>query len=163
GAAVTVKRVAVRENVYPVSGGAYLRSSDPEIDALYTAGVRTVQLNSFDSFTDCPTREQRAWVGDGVVHQMVQLATNEDWRLPVSYVELGDSPRYDGMLPMSVVGDVEWGGSYSIPDWALHWVHGVYNLYRHVGDRELVARHLPSVERLLRWYVAYLDEHGTLS
>jgi alpha-L-rhamnosidase len=25
------------------------------------------------AFTDCPTREQRAWVGDEVVHQMMHL------------------------------------------------------------------------------------------
>ncbi|NTW20439.1 MAG: hypothetical protein HGA42_12940, partial [Nostocales cyanobacterium W4_Combined_metabat2_030] len=43
-----------------------VRSDDPGLDALYRAGVRTVQLNSLDSYIDCPTREQRAWVGDAV-------------------------------------------------------------------------------------------------
>ena len=65
---------------------------------------------------------------------MVHLTTNDDWRLARNYITLGDSPRPDGMLPMSVVGEIEAGGSVTIPDWALHWVHGVYNLFRHVGD-----------------------------
>jgi hypothetical protein len=160
---VTIHRVAVREYLYAHVGGAYFRSDDPELDALYRAGIRTVRLNSFDSFTDCPTREQRAWVGDAVVHQMVHLTTNEDWRLARYYAELSDSPRADGMLPMSVAGDMEGGGGTTIPDWALHWVHGVHNLYRYTGDREGVVRHLPTVERVLRWYTSYLDDHGTLS
>jgi len=64
-------------------------------------------------------------VGDGVVHQMVHLATNCDWRLAWHYLTLGNSPRSDGILPMSVVGDIEAGGGLTLPDWSLHWVHGV--------------------------------------
>ena len=146
-----------------LTGGAGFASSDAELNALYQAGVRTTELNSFDAFTDCPTREQRAWVGDGVVHQMVHLVANEDWRLARNYVALGASTRPDGMLPMSVVGEIEYAGGYSIPDWALHWLHGLWNLYRHDGDHGAVLDLLPVAERVLRWYAAYVDEHGTLS
>lgn len=52
-----------------------------------------MQLNSRDSFTDCPTREQQARVGDSVVHQKVHLATNTDWRLAWHYLTLSGSPR----------------------------------------------------------------------
>jgi alpha-L-rhamnosidase len=162
-ATVTVSRLQVREHLYPHTGGAYFRSSDPALDALYRAGVRTVQLNSFDSYTDCPTREQRAWVGDGVVHQLVDLTTNADWGLARNYVELGNSPRSDGILPMSVVGEIEAGGGLTIPDWSLSWVHGLYNLYWYEGDLGFVRRHRPTVERILRWYVDYIDAHGTIS
>jgi alpha-L-rhamnosidase len=162
-ARATIEAVHVREHLYPRTGSAYFTSSDPALDALYRAGVRTVQLNSFDSYTDCPTREQRAWVGDGVVHQQVDLVTNADWGLARNYVVLGDSPRSDGILPMSVVGDIESSGGVTIPDWALHWVHGVHNLYRYEGDLDFLADHLPSVQRVLRWYAAYADQHGTIA
>lgn len=99
---VTLKRLEVREYLYPRTGRAYFSSDDPALSALYKAGLRTVQLNSLDSYTDCPTREQRAWVGDAVVHQMVDLATTEDWGLARNYLELSDSPRPDGILPMVV-------------------------------------------------------------
>jgi len=160
---VTIRDIAVREYHYPFTGGAAFHSSDPELDRLYRAGIRTTELNSFDAFTDCPTREQRAWVGDGVVHQMVHLAGNEDWRLARNYVTLGASPRADGMLPMSVVGEIEHGGGYTIPDWSLHWVHGVWNLFRHDGDRAATLELLPVVERVLRWFEPYIDDRGTLS
>jgi alpha-L-rhamnosidase len=162
-ATVTVSRVEVREYLYPRTGGAYFRCDDPAIEALYRAGIRTVQLNSLDAYTDCPTREQRAWVGDAVVHQMVDLVTNEDWGLARNYLELSDSPRPDGILPMVVVGEVEYGGGLTIPDWSLSWVHGVRVQYQHDGDLDRVRRHLPTVERVLRWYTAYLDEDGTVA
>ncbi len=159
----TLGAVRVREYLYPRTGSAYFSSSDPRLDALYRAGVRTVELNSFDSYTDCPTCEQRAWVGDGVVHQQVDLVTNADWGLARNYLVLCDSPRSDGILPMSVVGDIESAGGVTIPDWALHWVHGVHNLYRYEGDLDFIAVRLPSVQRVLRWYAAYVDPRGTIS
>jgi hypothetical protein len=160
---VAVSRIAVREHLYPRTGAAYFRSEDPLLDRLYRAGVRTVQLNSLDSYTDCPTREQRAWVGDGVVHQMVDLVTNEDWGLARNFLELGDSPRPDGILPMVVVGEVEFLGGVTIPDWSLSWTHGVHVQYRHDGDLDRARRHLPTFERVLRWYTTYLDERGTIA
>ena len=160
---VTVRDIAVSEYHYPFTGEAAFSSSDPELDRLYQAGIRTTEMNSFDAFTDCPTREQRAWVGDGVVHQMVHLVANEDWRLARNYVTLGASPRPDGMLPMTVTGEIEYQAGYTIPDWALHWIHGVWNLFRHDGDRAATLRLLPVVERVLRWYEPYIDDHGTLS
>jgi hypothetical protein len=159
---VTLNRFVVREDVYPWQSGATFACNDAELNQIYTAGIRTVQLNARDAFTDCPTREQRAWVGDSVVHQMVSLATNTDWRLAWQYLMLGNSPRYDGILPMSVAGEIESSGGLTIPDWSLHWVHGVYNLYRFTGDRDLVKSYMPTVERILRWYVPFQNRNGQL-
>src|SRR5262249_23603900 len=127
---VTLKQFAVREQLYPWQDGASFECDDEELNRIFTAGVRTVQLNSHDAFIDSPTREQRAWVGDAVVHQMVHRATNRDWRLVWHSLTLANSARPDGILPMSVVGEIEADGGITIPDWALNWVHGVYNRYR---------------------------------
>ena len=159
---VTLQDFAVREQVYPWQEGASFACDDDELNRIFEAGIRTVQLNSHDAFIDCPTREQRAWVGDAVVHQMVHLATNGDWRLAWHWLTLANSPRSDGILPMSVVGEIESSGGLTIPDWALHWVHGVYNCYRFKGDRELVHALLPTVDRVLRWYVPYQTSSGVL-
>jgi len=71
---VTVRDIAVSEYHYPFTGEAAFTSSDPELNRLYQAGIRTTEMNSFDAFTDCPTREQRAWVGDGVVQIILDEA-----------------------------------------------------------------------------------------
>jgi hypothetical protein len=159
---LTLRDFGVRENLYPWQEGADFACDDEELNGIFRAGIRTVQLNSHDAFIDCPTREQRSWVGDGVVHQMVHLATNRDWRLAWHYLTLGASPRSDGILPMTVVGDIEASGSFTIPDWSLHWVHGVHNCYRFSGDREMVKALMPVVERVLRWYAPYQTSGGVL-
>jgi len=159
---VTLKSFSVKENIYPWAEGAGFECSDEALNRIFQAGIRTVQLNSHDAFLDCPTREQRAWVGDSVVHQMVHLTTNTDWRLAWHYLTLGNSPRYDGILPMSVSGEIEARGGHTIPDWALHWVHGIYNLYRFSGDREQVLAFMPTVARILRWYTPFQNAQGLL-
>lgn len=160
--AVTLNDFAVQESHYPWQPGANFECSDGDLNRLFQAGIRTVQLNSWDAFMDCPTREQRAWTGDAVVHQLVHLVTNTDWRLAWHYLDLSNSPRPDGILPMSIAGDVEASAGFTIPDWSLHWVHGVYNLYRFSGDRARVKQYMPTIERVLRWYLPYQTETGVL-
>ena len=159
---VTLRSFAVQEDLYPWQPGAEFACSEDQLNRIFRAGIRTVQLNARDAFTDCPTREQQAWVGDSVVHQMVSLVTNTDWRLAWQYLNLSNSPRYDGILPMTVVGPSEAAGGVTIPDWSLHWVHGVYNLYRFLGDKAAVKAYMPSVERVLRWYLPFQNSQGLL-
>jgi alpha-L-rhamnosidase len=158
---VTLTAFKVQEHVYRWTGSAGFTCSDGDLNRLYAAARRTVALNSWDGFIDCPTREQRAWVGDAVVHQIVHLIANADWRLASHFLDLGNSPRPDGILPMSVAGDVE-GGGFTIPDWSLHGVHGVHSMYRYQGDKAQIKEYLPTVERILRWYLPYLGPLGVL-
>ncbi|HET6825625.1 MAG TPA: family 78 glycoside hydrolase catalytic domain [Amnibacterium sp.] len=162
GGDVALSGLAVQERIQRRQGDAFFRSSDPELDALYAAGIRTVELNAHDSYIDCPTREQRAWVGDGVVHQSVQLTTSTDWRMAAWYVELAASPRPDGILPMSVVGEIESGGGHTIPDWSLYWVRGVRTLLEYTGDRAAIEAAAPVVRRVLEWFVPYVGDRGVL-
>lgn len=155
-----VHAVAVRERLHPVTGDASFTCSDPRLNTIWTVGRRSVTINSADAYTDCPTREQRAWTGDAVVHQLVDLTTNADWTLARRHPHLAAVPRPDGMLPMAVAGDAEHHDFTIIPDWALHWVHSVWNLFRYVGDRDEVASLLAVAEGVVRWFEAFCDEQG---
>lgn len=159
---VQIHALDVIERLHPVRGDAYFRCSDERLDDVWAVGRRTVSLCSWDGYLDCPTREQRAWVGDAVVHQMVDLTTNADTTLARWYPRMCASPRADGLLPMAVAGDIEYGDRVGIPDWSLHWVHAVWNLYRYIGDREEIARLLPTAEGVLRWFERFCDGDGVL-
>lgn len=166
GGPVTVRRLDIRERLRARPGheaaGPTFECSDPALDAIWQIGRRTVDLCAQDAYLDCPSREQRAWTGDAVVHQLVDLATNPDWSLAARNVALGASPRPDGMLPMATAGDIEHSGSAFIPDWALHWVEAVWNLWRYTGDAALVDPLLPVAERVLRWFEPYAGADGLL-
>ncbi|MDZ7733030.1 MAG: alpha-L-rhamnosidase N-terminal domain-containing protein [Acidimicrobiia bacterium] len=161
---VELRRLAVRERLAPTGPErATFSCSDPLLEEIWRVGRRTVDLCSTDAYLDCPTREQRAWTGDAVVHQMVDLATSTDRRLARWQVEMAAaSVRPDGMLPMAVAGDAEAADHTVIPDWALHWVRAVRNLWWDSGDSELVQSLLPTVERVLRWFLPYQGPDGLL-
>lgn len=150
------------ERLRPRPAGPSFEASDPGLTRVYRVGLRTVDLNAQDAYLDCPSREQRAWTGDSVVHQSVDLIANPDWSLPTWNPQLLDQPRADGLLPMIGAGDFAMPDQVSIPDWALHWIRSVYNLYRYTGDRELVASMLPAAESTLRWFTDFLGCDGLL-
>ncbi len=160
---IDVRDIAVHEQLSPMLGGAGFSCSDEGLNAIHAACRRTVELCSHDAFVDCPTREQRAWVGDGVVHQLAHLVCNEDWRLAAHYLQLSASPRPDGILPMTVAGNVEAADGLTIPDWSLHWLHGLLSWYEWSGDLALVRELLPVAQRVLAWFVPFLDEAGLLA
>ena len=136
--------------------GASFACSDPALQRIVDVSLRTVDLSAVDAYVDCPTREQRAWTGDSVVHQSVDLVLNADWTLATANPVLLARPRADGILPMAAAGDFASPRIPTIPDWSLHWVTSVHNLYRYTGDHELVAPLLPTVESVLRWFLPYL-------
>lgn len=138
--------------------GAHFACSDAELQRIVDVSLRTVDLSAVDAYIDCPTREQRAWTGDSIVHQGVDLVANADWSLAAWNPALLARPRPDGILPMAAAGDFASPRIPTIPDWSLHWVASVHNLYRYTGDPALVTPLLPAVESVLRWFLPYLHD-----
>lgn len=152
----------VNERHRPRPVGATFSCSDPLINEIHAVGLRTVDLCALDSYIDCPTREQRAWTGDSVVHQMVDLTSNPDWSMAIWHPQLAAAPRADGMLAMAPASDFWAADGTMVPDWSLHWVRSVRNLWHYTGDRDLVATLLPVAERTLRWFETFLGDDGLL-
>lgn len=156
-------RVAIADRHRPRPEGATFECSDPLLEEIWRVGLRTVDLCALDAYVDCPTREQRAWTGDSVVHQMVDLVANPDWSMPRWHPELAAQTRDDGMLVMAAASDFALDDRTFVPDWSLHWIRSVHHLYRYTGDRDLVAELLPVAVRALRWFEAYQGSDGLLS
>jgi alpha-L-rhamnosidase len=154
--------LSINDRHRPRPDGASFACSDPLLEQVFEVGLRTVDLCALDAYVDCPTREQRAWTGDSVVHQMVDLVANPDWSMARWHPQLAAMPRPDGMLPMAAASDFASDDRMFIPDWSLHWIRSVHNLFRYTGDRELIAELLPVTERTLRWFESYLGDDGLL-
>ncbi len=161
GAAVTALEVG--ERLHPRGPGARFSSNDRLLDRIWEVGRRTVDLCSHDAYIDCPTREQRAWVGDAATTLSVDLVSNTNWDLARWNTELLASPRPDGMLPMAAGGDFEYLDFTYIPDFALHWIHALEILRRYTGDRDLIGRLLPVAERVMGWFEDFVGPDGLLN
>jgi hypothetical protein len=162
GSAAPELELAIADRHRPRPDGASFACSDPLLEEIHAVGLRTVDLCALDAYVDCPTREQRAWTGDSVVHQMVDLVTNPDWAMALWHPQMAGVDRADGMLPMAAASDFAADDRTIVPDWSLHWIHSVWNIHRYTGDRELVAELLPLAERALRWFESFRQADGLL-
>lgn len=161
-AEATIDDVAVTEYLRPRPVGTGFDCDDAALNRLYAVAVRTVDLCSRDAYMDCPTREQRAWVGDSIVHQSVDLTCNSNWSLAIRNVELLGRSRRDGLLPMAAAADFADPDLVTIPDASLHWTRTVHNLYRYTADRGLIAGLMPAFESVLRWFLPFRQGDGLL-
>ena len=155
--------VSVQDRHRPRGEGPSFSCSDPLIEEIHQVGLRTVDLSALDAYIDCPSREQRAWTGDSVVHQMVDLVSNPDWSMAIWHPQLAATPRADGMLAMAPASDFWLADGTMVPDWSLHWVRSVRNLWDYAGDADLIAELLPVAERTVRWFETYLGDDSLLA
>lgn len=154
----TIDDLAVTEHRRPRPAGLGFHCDDDSLNEIYSVALRTVDLCSRDAYLDCPTREQRAWVADSVIHQSVDLTCNANWTLAVRNTQLLDNPRGDGLLPMAAAADFSDPGLIAIPDASLHWTRSVHNLYRYTGHQDTVAALMPTFESIVRWFLPF--QHG---
>ena len=161
-AGVRLTKLEVHERLHPRTTGPSFSCSDELLNRIWEVGRRTLDICSHDAYIDCPTREQRAWVGDAATSSAVDLVSNSNWDLARWNVELTASPRSDGMLPMAAAGDLEFLDFTFIPDFALHWVHALETIRLYTGDRDLVGRLAPAAERVVRWFLDYQGGDGLL-
>lgn len=162
-AGFVLEGAAVHERHRPRVPVAMFRSDEPRLDRIFDVALRTLDLSAHDAYVDCPTREQRAWTGDAVIHQSVDFAANLDWSLPRWSPQLLAQPRSDGILPMVVAGDFATPLVPTIPDWSLHWIRQVYRLWEYTGDTEAVAALLPVAEGVLRWFERFAGADGLVA
>jgi alpha-L-rhamnosidase len=106
-------------------------------------------MNFIDVPTDCPQRDERlGWTGDAQIY-----ARTAAWNADVQaffakwLVDLADAQRADGQLPM--VAPLKVAGDDGGPGWADAGVIVPWELYRAYGDRRLLARAWPMMERFL--------------
>lgn len=155
--------VTARERTYPRAPGAMFRCSDPALNAIWEAGARTLDLCSTDAFIDCPSREQRAWLGDDYVNTQISMTVNPDLALVLCDLRLhAAGQRADGLLPMVAAADFT-GRAHTLPDCSLLWVSTLARIYEHTGSVELVAELLPVALRILDAFEAMRAPDGLIA
>jgi hypothetical protein len=155
---ITILRVGLRERRYPYKIEGSFHCDDAQIERIWELGLRTLEVCSTDAFLDCPTREQRAWVGDSYVHAMLRAVVSSDGRLADHVLRLGArSRRRDGLLGMIAAGDFT-DAPLTIPDFSLHWIRTLARSFEHTGDVRLAAELFPVTEGILDWFGRFVSD-----
>lgn len=139
---------------YPLAYGGAYECNDEFLNRLWKIGRYTVQECTHDAWEDCPGREKRQWLGDGIVHYLAAAAAFGPSSQPVDRKFLYDgamSQRADGLMQMFAPGDHHTNGII-IPDFNLHWVGALYYYFLHTGDEATAEELFPAAQRALSWF-----------
>jgi alpha-L-rhamnosidase len=118
-----------------------------------------------DAWEDCPSREQRQWLGDATVENLVGHAAFGPSVAPLNakfLLQAAESQRPDGLTQMFAPGDHRTDGLL-IPDWTLQWILNAGDHYRLTGDQATIETILPSILKALAWFERLFDAHGLVA
>ena len=150
---------------YPVEARGRFSSSDSVLDQLWAAGAYTLRQCMHDAWEDCPSREQRQWLGDVTVENLAGWAAFGPSVAPLTakfLAQAAESQRPDGLTQMFAPGDHKTDGLL-IPDWTLQWILGAGDHWRYASDRETVAAIFPSIVKALAWFERLLSPVGLVA
>lgn len=160
---VRIRRANVDFTSYPAGSRGSFACSDDALTRIWEAGAYTLRLCMQDGFEDCPSREQRQWVGDAYVESLVDYACFGDTRLTAKLIrQVAQSQRSDGMTQMATPSDLASRSGLYIVDYCLSWIMTVRDYLLHTGDASVVDDVFPNIARAIAWFEAHLDAGGLL-
>jgi len=159
-----VRHVGSTHTHYPVEPVGSFQCSDELLTRLWDVGRYTALQCTHDSWEDCPGREKRQWIGDGIVHGRINAAAFGPSTSAVDrqFLRHGmESQRPDGLLQMFAPGDHHRDGIV-IPDFCLHWICTAEYYYRDHGDLALIEELFPAVQKILAWFDRQTNDDGVI-
>jgi hypothetical protein len=162
---LTIWSIGATFTAYPVTEAGRFSCSDPFLTRLWKVGAYTLRLCMHDSWEDCPSREQRQWLGDATVENLVGHAAFGPCIAPLNALflrQVAESQRPDGLTQMYAPGDHHTNGLL-IPDWTLQWILNAGDHWLYTGDIDTIEAILPSIERALAWFDHHLSPAGLVA
>jgi alpha-L-rhamnosidase len=150
---------------YPVEERGRFASSDPVLDKLWATGAYTLRQCMHDAWEDCPSREQRQWLGDVTVENLAGWAAFGPSVAPLTAKFLhqaAESQRPDGLTQMFAPGDHRTDGLL-IPDWTLQWILCAGDHWRYAGDLATIEAIFPSIVKALAWFERLIGPSGLVA
>jgi hypothetical protein len=161
---VRIGRANITFTSYPVGDRGDFACSDDLLTKLWHAGRYTMQVGMQDAFEDCPSREQRQWVGDAYVESLVNYTCFGDPRLVAKLIrQVAHSQRRDGMTQMATPGDLAATNGLYIVDYCLSWIMTIGEYVSHTGDASILDDVFPNVVRAVAWFERHVASNGLLT
>ena len=138
----------------------WFECSDPLLNRLHENVVWSMRGNFFDIPTDCPQRDERlGWTGDIQVFSPVAAFLYDSYGFLASWLQdlAAEQREMGGIVPAVVPntlngplqGAAAWGDAAVIVPWVL---------YKHFGDREILACQFESMRAWVDWIASVAGE-----
>ncbi|MBP7964691.1 MAG: family 78 glycoside hydrolase catalytic domain, partial [Caldilineaceae bacterium] len=156
--------LTVNSTGYPVEARGRFACSDDQLTRMWQIGADTLGLCMHDAYVDCPTREQRQWVGDAYVQILVNFAAFGDPHLAARLLrQTAESQQPDGLTMPSVVSDFAVKDFFNIPDFCLYWILALDRTVLFTGDTALAEELHPAIVKAVAWFERHLDADNLLA
>ncbi|HOK79396.1 MAG TPA: family 78 glycoside hydrolase catalytic domain [bacterium] len=153
-------RIYIRKINYPFEKKTQFECSDEQVNKVWEMCVRTQENCAWDSYIDCPWREQAQWWGDARVQGMNTYYMFNDMRLFRRGIkQAGESQIENGLtyghFPTTPSGNI-------LPDFTLMWIHTHLDYYKFTGDKTLMKEQFQKMERAISFFHRYITKFKLL-
>lgn len=147
---VEIVSLKYRELGYPSEFVGSFSCNDTFYNQLWTMARRTLYINMFDNFMDCPDRERALWWGDvvnqsgecfytldTVSHALIRksIKTLVDWQREDSTLYSPTSTLWNSELPQQMLASIGW--------------YGFWNYFMNTNDSTTIREVYPAVRKYL--------------
>lgn len=154
---LTLARLTYRETGYPLDARTHGKTSDESLDAVWDMSLRTLRRCMHETYEDCPFYEQLQYIMDSRSQMLYTYQVAADDRLARKCMDdFMRSARYDGLLNCSYPSY----GPNVIPGFSIYYILMLHDHMLYFGDRELLRRHLPTVDGILEFFRRSLNAQG---
>ena len=110
-----------------------------------------------ETYEDCPYYEQLQYIMDSRTQILYTYSVSADDRLARKCIDdLARAQRYDGLLNCSYPNC----NPNIIPGFSIYYILMIYDHMMYFGDRKLVEKYMPTVERILQFFEERLSSKG---
>lgn len=135
--------------------------SDPLMNWIYEAGVRSFLSNYQGLPLDCPHREKNGWTGDAVISSDYAVFLYDMGTAYRKWLwDMTDAQRASGQLP-GIVPTSGWGYNWGAgPAWDIALLALPYNQYLETADKDILVGVIPTAEKYLEYAKTKEDADG---
>jgi hypothetical protein len=132
-------------------------SDDENINRLWEICAHTLRCCAIDGYLDCPSREQRSYLGDAYPEAMIATACFGEPRLTKKIIyDTAFGQRKDGITFSFHPGDYQ-QQCHIIPDYCFYWIQIAYQYWWYYGDEQALFDLYPHFLRAIDWFWKYID------
>ncbi|WP_214628058.1 alpha-L-rhamnosidase C-terminal domain-containing protein [Paenibacillus agaridevorans] len=156
---LTIKRLQLTETGYPLEIKGSWKSGHSKWQKLWDISVRTLQRCMHDTYIDSPYYERMQYSMDTMLQMLFTYRLSTDDRLArKAILDFHSSVMPNGMMACN------WPAKFKqvIPGFSIYWIIMLRDHYEYFGDLELVSKYLPTVERVLNYFIAKIDSRTEL-
>lgn len=145
------------ETGYPLNVITEVHTSDASFDKIWEISERALRRCMHETYEDCPFYEQLQYVMDTRAQILYTYSVSADDRLARKAIDdFARSQRSGGLLNAcypNVNPNV-------IPGFSIYYILIVHDHMMYFGDKRLVKRYLPVIDKILDFFDRHLTEDG---